>query len=179
MTLANYHFKPYKLFRMKYILLILSLLFVSCKDKVSQKDEYIKELEEKNKQLSSNQSTTVTTVDTSRSFNYPPPQSLPSEQYNTVFAFVVINVQLQYLSARPDEQYEYKNMIFTTGIQEYTNLNEDIKFQILDKAQRDFNNSSSGVMYNGIVKKRKLYTYSTYAAASRAKEKFTISETNN
>lgn len=185
---------------MKYKLLILAILFISCNDDRSQKDEYIKELEEKNKQLTSKQSTPITTVDTSRSFNSAslaspndigsPTNGNPTDQINQTtnkYAFVLLSIvkkefnsdkwredldfESKWGGTLPNKGYEYINYYVASKIESFGELNEDQKFKFIDEVQSELKNSTDGFNIESI-KKRKCLVFNSYKSASIERAKY-------
>ena len=73
------------------------------------------------------------------------------------------------------EGISHKEYVITTEIKEYTNVDDDSKYQILDEAQAAYNRTPEAKAYKGSVKERKLHLFDTYKEASKAREKYTFS----
>lgn len=93
------------------------------------------------------------------------------------YGFVVMHVQ------QDNDNFEEKmngirakSYVFTTGIEEYDFVDDDLKYQILDEAQSSYKRTPAAIAYKGIVKDRDLLLFDSYSEASRAREKYTLSD---
>lgn len=96
--------------------------------------------------------------------NYSPPSNNNSYS-NKQYYFVVLKVV--------EDHYPNKeSFYYTTSVNELSNYDEAIKYQLLDKVVSNYKSSPSGMVYKGNVKDRQIYLFDNYAEASKAREKY-------
>lgn len=145
-------------------LLIFVFIISGCNQNL-ESEKRLKELEEQNKELREQ----INTRDRPSSNNTEYKPAPPIQ--NTKFIFVV----LQVLQTNPDKPWDHDNkinMVVCSPIQEVTNLDDNIKYQLMDKSQDSYLNYSGGKLYGGSVKSRKCLDYDNYEEASKAREKY-------
>lgn len=89
-----------------------------------------------------------------------------NEQNAITFYFIVIRAQVK----RFGYEDRSKSMIFTSDVNQISNYNDDIKYQLLDKMVK---NVEAGQAYTN-VSQREIFTFHTYKQASQAREKYVI-----
>ena len=87
---------------------------------------------------------------------------------NSQYYFIVLQVSEERFSE--GEQHFY----FVTQINEIMDYNENLKYKLLDDVVLTYKNSSNASLFNGSVKKRNIYLFSSYQEASKAREKYVI-----
>lgn len=92
---------------------------------------------------------------------------------NVKYGFVVLDVVHEVIE--PFGGPSYKNYIYTSSVKEYKDIDEDIKYKILDEFQNYYAHGE-GYIHNGTVKNRKILLFNTYSEASREREKYTMSK---
>lgn len=124
---------------------------------IQQQKEQIDKLE---KRLSALEQTEYPSNDD----KYSPPSNNNSFG-NKQYYFVVLKVV--------EDHYPNKESFFyTTSVNEISNYDEAIKYQLLDKVVSNYKSSPSGMVYKGNVKDRQIYLFNNYAEASKAREKY-------
>ena len=83
------------------------------------------------------------------------------------YAFVVLNVEQT--EGYPPEVVSYTNL---SSIEAVDNLNEDTEYKLMDDFQNTYLKSIKAQVNKGIVRDRKIYSFDTYAEASKAREQF-------
>lgn len=83
------------------------------------------------------------------------------------YAFVVLNVEQT--EGYPPEVVSYTNL---SSIEAVDNLNEDLEYKLMDDFQNSYLKSIKAQINKGVVRDRKIYSFATYAEASKAREQF-------
>lgn len=83
------------------------------------------------------------------------------------YTFVVLNVEQT--EGYPPEVVSYTNL---SSIEAVDNLTEDMEYRLLDDFQNTYLKSIKAQVNKGVVRDRKIYSFDTYAEASKAREQF-------
>lgn len=89
------------------------------------------------------------------------------------FAFILMEIEENGQSLQFGKRIQYYSV---SDVLEVGELDNERKYRLLDDFQSKYMNSSEGKVYQGSVKSRKIFTFSSYEEASKAREKYIISE---
>ncbi|MFN3022045.1 hypothetical protein ACK1KB_13880 [Chryseobacterium sp. TY3] len=85
--------------------------------------------------------------------------------YSGQYYFIVLEI----------EEFHYPNtekFFYTTKVNQLSNYDDNIKYQLLDEVVSNYKNSVNAKVYKGSVNNRNIYLFNTYEQASQAREKY-------
>lgn len=88
-----------------------------------------------------------------------------SSSFATQYYFIVLEVVENHVMDK-------RKLFYTTQVSQISNYNENVKYRLLDEVVSSYKNSPSARVYDGDVKKRNIYLFSSYEEASIAREKY-------
>ena len=151
---------------MKILFYFLLVIFFSCtsntnSDNVQRK---IEQLERENKDLKEK------SFDNTSNDNFV----LNSKKYAFVLLEVIqVETELDKSEAIYKAVEVSKSYNYCSGIEDFQVFNEDVKYKFMDEVQQEYMNMN-GRIYKGRVKTRNCFSFDSYEAASKERERYLV-----
>jgi hypothetical protein len=149
-----------------FTLICFTLLF-ACNNKQKENDleSRLAKLEQENKELKEK----VTNVPQTPYSESIEPVTTTSPVISYAFTRLIVEQQEYDMDAHA---YVNMTMNFCSSIKEYSKLDNDVKYYLMDQAQQRYLKDSQHL--NGHVKSRECFVFSSYEDASKKREEFLV-----